>query len=41
MRSQVTGVLDFLLANFQLAKPFHFRLRVMYWTDRETTAINA
>ena len=36
MGSQVTRVMGFLPANFQLAKPFHSRLRVSYRTDRQT-----
>jgi len=45
MGSRVTRVIGFLPANFQLATPFHSRLRVRFGTDRQTdrhtTAINA
>jgi len=33
--------MGFLHTNFQLARPFHSRLRVRHGTDTETTAINA
>ena len=36
MESRVTRVMGILSANFQLAMPFHSRLRVRHGTDRQT-----
>jgi len=36
VKSQVTRVMGFLPANFQLATPFHSRLRVRHGIDRQT-----
>jgi len=49
MESRVTRVMGFFPANFQLPVPFHTRLMVSHWTDRQadrqtnkhTTVINA